>query len=196
MAWIAQAVGGALGTIGTIFANVSADKARKRLQALEGVDPDYQQSPYAKQRLALAQATLNSRASGAAAFERNVAQTQANTNASVNRNATDSSQAIAAAMAGQGAANDAYGDLAVLEEQAGEVRQQRLAGAQDEMTKEHQADFDDNVRRWQDKVNIAMGRHALRQQQGQNLVALGGMIGGMNFGGGGGGAAGGAAGGK
>lgn len=186
MAWIAQAVGAALGTIGTIGANLSGDKTRKELQRLKDSDPSYTENPYAKQRFALAQQLMNARMPGVANMERNIYGTQANTLANINRNATDSSQALALAAAAQGQTNDAFNQLGQLEMQNQQNMLQNYNQANAGMVAEGDKKYEDMIRRWSDQVNIAMAKHAIRGQQGQNMVGLGSMIGNMNFGGGGG----------
>lgn len=185
-AWIGSAVGGALGTIGTIFANLEGDKTRRKLNRLQGEDPTYTESPYAKSRLGLASQLLNSRMPGATAMERNIQSNQANFNAQVDRNATGGSQALALAAAGQGETNNAFNQLGISEAQDYYRRVDNMNQANEGMTQEHTKSFDDNVRKWQDKVNILMARNAIRQQQGQNMTNLGSMFMGSSFGGGGG----------
>lgn len=192
MSWISSAVGGALGTIGTIAANLEGDKTRRRLLHMIGTDPKYQESEYSKSRLGLAQQLINSRAPGAAAEERNIYNTQANRMGQLQRNATDSSQLLALGSTSQGETNQAFGQLGISEAQDYYRRLENLNQANEGMTQEHHASFDDSVRRWQDEGNIYMARNAIRQQQGQNLTNLGSMFMGSSMGGGGGGAAGGA----
>src|SRR5205085_1584394 len=74
-------------------------------------------NPIAGQRLGLAQTLLNARMPGAAAAERNIYGSQANTMAQVNRNATDSSQVLALAGAAQGQTNQAFSNLETQEAQ-------------------------------------------------------------------------------
>lgn len=186
MSWISSAVGGALGTIGTIAANLEGDKTRKRLLHMIGTDPKYEQSEYAKSRLGLATQLLNSRMPGATAMERNIYSNQANFNSQVDRNATGGSQALALAAAGQGETNNAFNQLGVSEAQDYYRRLENMNQANEGMTQEHHASFDDQVRRWQDEGNIYMQRNNIRQQQGQNMVNLGSMFMGSSMGGGGG----------
>jgi hypothetical protein len=167
-------IGGAMGTVGAIFGGVAGMKADKALSKLKDQDPVYEFAPYMRQRMALAQATLNSRAAGAAAAEQNIVQAQANTQAQVNRNATDSSMALMLAAAGQGQAMDAYGKLAVLDAQTGEQRRKEMGDVQDAATMEYRHVKDDEVRRWQDKVNIIMAQNAMRQAGAQNFINAGG----------------------
>lgn len=185
MAFVSSIVGGALGTVGTIFSNLSADKTRAELQDLESKDPGYNQSPYAKQRYGLAQTLLNARMPGASNIERNIEKTGAATRDNIDRNATDGSQALAMGAVAQGNENQAFENLGTSEAQDYYNRLNNYNSANQGMVQEGDKSYQDQVRQWQDKVNISLGRNNLRQQQGQNLVSLGGMIGGMNFGGGG-----------
>ena len=184
---VTQVIGMALQVAGTIGGNLSAGKTRRDLTKIGKQDPDYQESPYAKQNLGLAQSLYNARMGGAAALERNIYGTQANTLANINRNATDSSQALALAAGAQGQTNDAFGKLGVMEAQDKQQRYQNLTAAQAGMTEEHTKNFDDSVRRWQDQLGILMKRHEIRQQQWSNVSNLGSSISGagsMGFGGG------------
>ncbi len=187
MAWIAGAVGTVLGSVGTIIANLEGDKTRRALNRARGTDPVYSQSPYAKQRLALAQQLMNARMPGAQQAEANIMSNQANYVNSLQRNATDSSQLLALGAAAEGQTNDAFKQIGMSEAQDYYNRLNNFNSASQGMTEEHRAQFDDKVRRWQDDVNITMARNAIRQQQGQNMSNLGASIGSMNFGGGGGG---------
>lgn len=186
MAWIGTAVGGVLGTVGTIAANLEGDKTRRRLLSMIGTDPQYQESPYAKSRLGLAQQLINSRAPGAQGQERNIYAQQANQTANIDRNATDSTQALLLGSANQGRTDQNFANLGISEAQDYYRRLENLNQANEGMTQEHQASFDDKVRRWQDQGNIFMARNQIRQQQGQNLENLGSMFMGSSFGGAGG----------
>lgn len=91
----------------TIFGFIQNGKANK-------IHPEwrqYQTSPYAKSQLGIAQQLFNGRMAGAGNMENNIAASQANFDNNVTRNATDSSQALALAAAGQGIANQSYNDL-------------------------------------------------------------------------------------
>ncbi len=175
---IGSVIGGAMGTVGTIFGAVAGMKADKKLSKLQREDPAYTESPYVKQRLSLAQALLNARMPGATAMEQNVYANQANTTSNLQRNATDSSQLLALGAGVQGQTNDAFGKLGLAE--AGDYynRLQNLVGAQEGATEEHRNLFDDALRRWQDKVNINQAQYAMRQQGAQNFINLGGSVGG------------------
>lgn len=190
MAWIGSAVGMALGTIGTIGSNISTDKARSQLLSLGGQDPTYTQSPYAKERLGLAETLLNAKMPGAATMEKNIYGTQAAQDYNIDKTATDSAQALSAKAAAAGQAGQQFQNLSVQEAQDYYNRLNNLTGAQQGMTAENDKAYQDRVRRWQDSVNILMARTGMRQNEWQSVSNLGGMIGGMSggFGGGGGGA--------
>lgn len=184
---IAGIVGAALGVIGGIASNISGDKTRKKLEELGKTDPQYFESQYAKQKFGLAQSLLNARMPGSAATEKNIAVQQANTQGNVQRNATDSSQALALAAAGQGQADNAYQQAGVAENQDYMGRVQNYNQGAQGMVDENTKTYDDSVRRWQDQINITLQRHAIRQQQGQNMSNMGSSIssmGGMMGGGG------------
>jgi len=125
----------------------------ERLNQLLTEDPIY-----GKDTLGLAKTLLNSRMTGAAAMERNIYGTQANTIANINHNATDSSQAIAAAAGVQGQTNENFGQMQLLE---GQDYNNKLSYLTDEEGKVH----DDNVRRWQDQVNTVMTQYKMRTKR-------------------------------
>lgn len=77
----------------------------------------YQTSPYAKQELGLAQQLFNGRMFGASNLEQNIFANQANYLNNVNRNATDSSQALALGGLAQGQTNNALQNLQTQEAQ-------------------------------------------------------------------------------
>lgn len=107
----------ALGAAGDIFGMV---KGIGQMNAANQINPQFTQytaSPYAKYQLGTAQNIYNGRMAGADAEERNIANSQANFNNTVQRNATDGSQVLALAAAGQGQANNAYNQLGIQEQQ-------------------------------------------------------------------------------
>lgn len=187
---IMQAVGMGLQIAGTIGANIDAGKTRRSLKYLGTQDPTYTQSPYAQKELGLAQTLYNGRMAGASTYEAGIQNNQANTIANAQRNATDASQLQAVGANAQAQTNDAYGKLALMEAGDQQQRYQNLVAGQRGMTAEHQALFDDKVRRWQDQLGILMKRNEIKQQQWSNVNNLGSSISGMGsmgFGGGGGG---------
>lgn len=193
MSWIPAAVGGVLGTVGTIGANLSGDKLRKKLNQAKNTNPAYAPSTDVNKRMALANNFLNGRSLASLITERQLATAQNNQLNFINRNATDGSQALALGTATLGQTQGAIQDNAVREAQDYYNKLNNYNLANEAVVNEYTKAFDDKVRRWQDMVNIDVTRHAIRQQQGQNMANLGGMIAGMSFGGGGGGASAGAA---
>lgn len=180
---------GLIGGIGSLF---GARRANRRLEQLIKQNPTYKENPLARERLGLAQTLLNARAPGAAAAERNIYGNQANTMAQVNRNATDSSQALAMAAGVQGQTNQAFENLATQEAQDYQRRYGNLVGAQEGVIQEGDKVFNDQVRRYQDLVSIRGAQNTNTQGMWNSLSSLGlgaaslGMAGGMNqmFGGG------------
>ncbi len=168
---------GIIGGIGSIFGN---RRANRELEKLIGQNPAYKSNPIAAQRMALAQQLLNARQPGAAAAERNIYGAQANSLANIQRNATDSSQALALAAGTQGQTNQAFGDLAQQEAQGYQQRYQNLAGAQQGMIQEGDKVYQDQVRRYQDLAAIRGAQNQNRQNSWQTVSNFGGGL--MNFG--------------
>lgn len=112
--------GGILSGINAVSNIIGGGKMKRQGNALlgsRGDIPMYQESPYAKQQLGLATQLFNGRMAGAPELERNIYNNQANFMDNVGRNATDSSQALALAAAGQGQTNNAFGNLQIQEAQ-------------------------------------------------------------------------------
>lgn len=173
-------IGGGLGLIGGIGSIFGHKKSQRQLENLIGQDPQYQSNPIAAQRMGLAQTLLNARMPGAAAAERNIYQNQANMMGNVNRNATDASQALALAAAGQGQSNQAFGNLATQEAQDYQRRYGNMVGAQEGMIQEGDKVYQDKVRRFQDLAQIRGMQANNRQTMWNSLSNLG--FGAMNLG--------------
>lgn len=180
MAFPLAAIGAGVGLVGGIANLFGSRRANKRLEGLISQNPSYQSNPIAAQRMALAQQLLNARQPGAAAAERNIYGSQANSLAQINRNATDSSQALALAAGTQGQTNEAFGDLAQQEAQGFQQRYQNLSGAQEGMIEEGDKVYQDQVRRFQDLAAIRGMQNQNRQSAWQGVSNLG--FGAMNFG--------------
>lgn len=170
---IGSVVGGAMGTVGTIFSAIAGIKADKKLDEHLKNDPRYTSSPYAQNNLGMAQQLLNSRMAGLGAREKNIQTSGANARAGISRNVTDSSQALALMAGMQGQEGQQYNDLAIQEGQDAAMKQQNLFGANKDMTAEHKDLYDDEVRRWQDQVNTTMTQYKMRQKGGDNLSQMG-----------------------
>lgn len=174
MGLIGTIVGGAMGTVGGIFSSIAGMKWDKEMSKLKEKDPRYTSSPYAAKTLGLAQTLLNSRMAGASAREKNIYGAGANAMGNINRNATDASQALAMGAAIQGQQNDAFGGLQMQEGQDYMNKLGNLNQANQGMTAEHDKLFDDEVRRWQDQVNIITAQYKARQAGGQSFTNMGG----------------------
>lgn len=177
---------GGLGAIGGI---INSFTAGSKLNALKASDPTYKANPIAQQRLGLAQTLLNARMPGATAMERNIYGNQANQLGNVNRNATDSSQALALGSAAQGQTNQAFQGLATQEQGDYYNRLQNLTGAQQGVISEGDKVYQDQVRRYQDQAAL-LGAGLQNTQTGWNSLAnlgFGGAGIAAQFGGGGGG---------
>lgn len=168
---------GLIGGIGSIFGN---RKSNRELEKLIKQNPTYQSNPIAGQRMALAQQLLNARMPGAASQERNIYGAQANTLANVQRNATDSSQALALAAGTQGQTNQAFNQLGIQEGQDYYNRLNNLTGAQQGMIQEGDKVYQDQVRKFQDLAAIRGAQNQNRQSTWQGISNLG--FGTMNFG--------------
>lgn len=179
------------------------NKQHKVLEGLIGQDPTYNRSQFAEQQLGMAKSMFGGRMFGAPQLERNLFSSQANFMGNVNRNATDSSQALALGAAGLGQTNEALSDLQIKEAQNKYAMLNNLNQAYGVSIGEDQNVEADKVRKYEDLVKIrgaqaanALGkRKALWNTVGQiaNLgvsAFTGGMSGGMFGGGGAGGGAG------
>lgn len=177
----AAAIGGAVassgGSGGSAKKAYSAKNTNKRLENFAQIDPTYMPSPYANNNLGMAQTLLNSRMGGAASRENNILSSGANVRAGIGRNATDSSQALALMAATQGQQDQSFNDLGIAEAQDAAQKQQNLVGANDAMTAEGDKVHDDNVRRWQDQVNIAMTQYKIRtKKRADTAKVIGGLF--------------------
>lgn len=103
---------GALGSLGKIIFGGGQRREGKRINPIFN---QYKTNPYANQQLGLAQQLFNARAPGAQQQEQNILTNQANYNAGLSRNATDSSQLLALASLGQGQTNNAFQNLQMQE---------------------------------------------------------------------------------
>jgi len=143
-----------LGVVGSIGGLIGSFGANKRLQELISQDPVYQKNPLAASRLALAQNLLNARAPGAAYAQANIYGSQANTMAGVERNATDSSQALAANAAAQANTNAGFEKLSEQEAQDYQRRYGNYVGAEEGEIQEGDKAYQDQVRRFNDLAQI------------------------------------------
>lgn len=132
----------------------NAKNSNKKLAELWTKNPTYQKNPLAAQRFGLAQNLFNSPMFGMQEAQRNILNSNANFNSNVQRNATDSSTALAMAAAGQGQTDDAFADL---QQKQGQFKYGMLGNlnqAYGQMINEDDKVYEDQVRRFGDRANI------------------------------------------
>ena len=155
MSFAAVAIGGVglglVGSIGKMFGNA---KANKTLGQLKGQIPTYQTSPYASQRLNLANTMLNAKMPGSSTIEQGIYGNQANQMANINRNATDSSQALALGAAAQGTTNQAFAQEGLDQNQYHQQAINNLTGAQEGMINEGDKRYQSQQNKFGDLAQI------------------------------------------
>jgi hypothetical protein len=161
---------GAIGAIGSLF---GAKKSNKELGKLLKQDPSYTANPLAAQRLAMSQNLLNARMPGAARMENNLFTSQANSLAGINRNATDSSQALALAAGVQGQTDQSLNQLGMQEAQDYQRRYNNLTEAQQGQIGEDDKVYQDQIRRFEDSAKIKGAQIQNRQSAWNSLSQLG-----------------------
>lgn len=179
---IPAAIGAGVGLAGAIGGAIQKGKvAKQQMKMANAINPifnQYQTSEYAQKRLGMAQGMFNARMAGASDLERNIANTGANALANINRNASDSSQALAAAAGAQGQTNEALGNLQIAEKQNKYDLLRNLNEAYDTMTaeksKEYQSMFDKYGMDVSQK-NSLMGASWQNKAGMWNDIASGGM---------------------
>ncbi len=149
-------------------------KANKALDEVLAQDVKYQQNPFAKQQLALAQNMFGGRMAGAPQLERNILASQGTTLSNLQKGATDSSQLLSLASQAQGQTNNAFDDLTTEEKQNKQAMLQNLNQAYGVNIGEGDKEFDDQVRRYGNLVNV----RGMQQQNKTN--ALNGIFNGIN----------------
>ncbi len=149
-------------------------KANKALDQVLAQDVKYQKSPYAGQQLGIANQLFNGRMAGAPQLERNIQTNQGTQLSNLQRGATDSSQLLSLGSQAQGQTNNAFGDLQIQEAQNKQRMLQNLNQAYGTNIAEGDKEFDDQVRRYGNLVNV-------RGMQEQNKTnALNGVFNGLN----------------
>lgn len=161
---------GILGSIGKLFGRGAANR---RLAELQKSEPVYQANPIANQRLGLAKTLLNAKMPGSQTIERNIYGNQASTISNINRNATDSSQALALGSSVQGQTNDAFGKLGLEEGQDYQRRYGNYTNAQEGVINEGDKVFQDSVRRFSDRAQIEGAQSENRTNNWSDISNLG-----------------------
>lgn len=110
-------IGAGLGIANAVGRFISGNKQKKEARKINPVFNQYKANPLAGQQLSLAKQLYNGRMAGAPQLERNIFTNNANFMGQVDRNATDSSQALALAAAGQGQTDQSLSNLQTQEAQ-------------------------------------------------------------------------------
>lgn len=165
MSFVGVAIGGAALSAGSkIYSGIQQGKAANK------INPQYKaytESPYAKQSLGLAQQMFNGRMAGAADASRGIQNTQGNQIANIQRNATDSSTALALGAAAQGQADSSVNNLAMQEGQYKTGLLDNIQNAYNQLTKEHQNIYQDQFDKY--KLDSA-AKQQLKNASTANIV--------------------------
>lgn len=175
------AIGAALGGLGAIGKGIFGAHQNKLANKIKPVWEQYKTNPYASQQLGMAQQLFNSRMFGAQDLQRNIYSNNANFNANIGRNATDSSQALALAAAGQGQTNQALSNLQTQEAQNKYGLLSNLNQAYGQMIGEGDKEYQSMLQKYQ--MDVAE-KNALRGAGANNMFgAMSDLSGGlMQFG--------------
>lgn len=172
-----MALGAALGGLGALGKGIFGAKQNKLANKIHPQWQQYKTNPYASQQLGMAQQLFNGRMFGAANQERNIFSNQANFNANINRNATDGSQALALAAAGQGQADQSFANLQTQELQNKYGMLANLNNAYGQMIDEGRMEHQSMMQKYAMDVNE---KNALRGAGANNMFgALSDLSGGL-----------------
>ncbi len=178
-------IGAGIGLLGGIGKMFGRGRANRELEKLIGQNPQYQINDIAKRQYALTQNQLMGRMPGAASIEKNILSNQANIQGQIDRNATDSSQALALLASTQGQTNQNFNDLGTQEAQDYQRRLNNYLTTGATMINEGDKVYNDQVRRFNDLVNIRGAQQQNRQNNFGDISNFGfGMMNlGLNAGG-------------
>ena len=155
--------------LGVVGAGTKIASALHQNHLANQIQPDWQQyttSPYAKQQLGIAQQLFNGRMPGAAEEEQGILNSQGNYLENVNRNATDSGQALALGGLSQGMTNDALDKLGIRELQSKTSFLDNLNNAYQTMIGEGNKEYQSKEQKYLSDVEA---KTALRNAGAQNL---------------------------
>lgn len=174
---IVAAVAAAAKIVGGVIQNSKANKIKPKYTP-------YQPSQQVKNQYDVAQQMFQGRMPGAVQEEQNIMTNQANTVANAERSATDSGQLLSIGSLAQGASNEAYQQLGLVEAQDKYRRFDLLESAKDDLTKEGDKVYADMMQKYQmDTQQKAALRSAAWQNIFGGISDLGSAIGGMKGGG-------------
>lgn len=171
-----MAIGAGISGLSSIGKLIFGGSQNKKANQINPQWQEYTTSPFAQRRLGLAQQLFNSRMPGAASVERNIFTNQGNTLNSINRNSTNSAQALALAGATQGQTNEAFEQLGTQEAQNKMAMLGNLNEGYEGMTREGDKMHQNKLLKYQiDKQD----QSALRNSAWQNIFGAGNDIAGM-----------------
>lgn len=147
-----------------------AMKQEKLANQINPQDVTYQESPYARQNLGMIYNLYNGRVPGATEAGRRISTNQANQNANISRNATDSSTALALGAAAQGQADDSSEKLMMQEGNQKYGLLDNLSAAYKTMIGEGDKVYGDQLRKYNNDVNA---KTALRKSAWENYAGFG-----------------------
>lgn len=171
-----MAIGAGVNALTSLGKLIFGAKQNKLANKIHPQWQDYMTSPYAQQKLGLGQQLFNGRMPGAARLQNNIFASQGNTLNSINRNSTNSAQALALAGAAQGQTNESLDQLALQEAQNKMALLGNLNEGYDTMRQEGDKVYQNKLMKYQiDKQDQA----ALRNSAWQNIFGAGNDIAGM-----------------
>lgn len=154
------------GAINSLF---QAGKQKRMASRIHPVNTTYEESPYVKKLYGEGRNLYQGRMAGASAAEQNILTNEANTNASVSRNATDSSQALAIAAGVGGQTNEALNELAVKEAQDKQQRFGVYSDVTGQMVAEGDKVYQDKLRKYYDDLNYKRALEGASMQNKANF---------------------------
>lgn len=138
-------IGGGIGLLAGLGKGLLGKKQLGLAGKINPNIPNYVTSPYAQQSLGLATQMLNARMPGAVEAGRNIQGAQANQIGNIQRNATDSSTALALGQAAEGQAGQSANDLAIKEGQYKTGILDNVQNAYNQLTGEHQKEYNSQL---------------------------------------------------
>lgn len=169
---------GLLSQLPSIFGGLFGGGKQKRLaRKIKLMDPTYKVSEYAKDQLSTAQNAYNGRMAGATNAEQNILTNQSNQFANIDRNASDSSQALALAAGIGGQTNESLNQLGVAEGENKQGMLSNLNAAMQNMTQEERLVYEDKLRKYQEALAAKEGLNRSGMVNQQNAFNQVGNIG-------------------
>lgn len=154
--------------IGSLFGAIQGAKMLKEAKKINPVYKAYEDSPYAKAQLGMAQMGLNAKNPATAIAEKQMLAGQANALAAGQRAGLDPAAQAAMALASQGQIESGAQDLAKQNALFFQQNKQDLFNAQNVMTGEHKMKYQDMLNKYQ--MDLSQ-KNALRSAGQQNITS-------------------------